>query len=1291
MASNILPLFWPLANSSKETRLNASASLISSLENFQQSYHPGKPKAGSSTGDQVEEEDDESEDEDDDEDDDDESGMEVDASDDEDGDEDGERDLEGARLDKQLSKDNADDIVYCVKRLVRGLASSRESSRLGFAVALTELLSRIPTVTARQIFSLVIRNSQYNKSMKGSDERDLMFARLFGITAIVQSKSLYASTSTKDDFRNVVEGLIWLGQGKAWMRESAWWTLVEAVQGLVSSEVEWKDAAFEELVEIIFEEKTWTQEKVALVLLLEDQLPQLDWKSHLAPTFKYTPLLNSHNLVTLGRVLKEASGEEDEGIAASTSGSWKPQLHFVWSIILDRYFPKATSSSSENTSEAPFQDFFRVVVDESLFSNTASSQRRYWGFQVFERALPLLPPSQMPLIFTPNFMRCWMNNLSSADRYLHKAALQIAKRVQDVIKENPKVGFTLLSQLVGKHGRQDFDKVTKTKTVESIMGSLNVDGVKEFVTYLQSIISGNAQENLDSSRIDERRLWALDQIQALCRNGSVPKDDNWVSSVLDFLLVHGFFLIRKTDKKSAIAALHAAPKPALSESTAAACRARFFSCLVELTTASVSQRATDESSKPTRQQGCDLSGKLWVRRAVETISALENDTKHVELVTDADEEIKVIRKGASATLTGLSKAKEDDKEVAKGVEILLSFFVLQTYDEVDDALDLLEDVNTAAQKIFDLPSTESSASSDDDEAAPIDALLDVLIALLDKGSSDLRNLANLVFGTVSSAFTESSMKLLNAQLEQSAASAAAEDGDDDDDEVEDEVDQEEGSDDDDEEEAESSEEEEDDDDDDNLAPVDPAFRQRVAEALQVAGMGVDENADDGSDDEQEEYWDDDQMMKVDEQLAEVFRQQATTTKRTDLKHLQIESLHFKNRILDFYDTYAKRQLTNPVVLEVVGALLRLVRASASSEGELANKAAGILRSRFNKPKDVPSSADVDVAAELLTQIHEMAQKAPSAEFSNLCSVCSLFVSRAIDASTDSSDKSSATESSPVVESYRKTLADFMTRKSSLVHPAFVLDFVKRFPLRAFGLHDDLTNYVQPGVGVNAYRQTQAYTMLQTLSQHLPVISKSGSVSSDEISTFVGKAAEQVYATLESAASTSTSTSTTKEGEKSTGAGAWNASRLKDVVKFALQLARSSKSIGVKWDLERVKVVGDTFANGEKTKEMKGVRSMWSQLESILGGGGNAKKDKKDKKGKGKVVAEEQGEEKMEVDGEKADVPSKSEKKVKKVKKTSTSETTNASTEKPAKKRKTEDGEIKSKKQKSKSAAPSTSS
>lgn len=90
-------------------------------------------------------------------------------------------------------------------------------------------------------------------------------------------------------------------------------------------------------------------------------------------------------------------------------------------------------------------------------------------------------------------MRCWMNNLSSQDRYLHKAAQQTARIVQDVVKAHPKVGFALLSRLVGKHGRMDFDKATKTKTVEGILASLDVKGVVEYVQYLQGIVVGGSE------------------------------------------------------------------------------------------------------------------------------------------------------------------------------------------------------------------------------------------------------------------------------------------------------------------------------------------------------------------------------------------------------------------------------------------------------------------------------------------------------------------------------------------------------------------------------------------------------------------------------------------------------------------------------------------------------------------------------------------------------------------------------------------------------------------------------
>jgi DNA polymerase phi len=158
-------------------------------------------------------------------------------------------------------------------------------------------------------------------------------------------------------------------------------------------------------------------------------------------------------------------------------------------------------------------------------------------------------------------------------------------------------------------------------------------------------------------------------------------------------------------------------------------------------------------------------------------------------------------------------------------------------------------------------------------------LLDVLVGLLDKQSNDLRALANVVFGLVSSAVTVTGIEHLIAQLEAAPGTSNEEEADEeaaDEEDDDDEDDEDEEADD-----SDSASEIEIEEDDD--AEVDPEFRRKIAEALQVSGMGIDgdddteDGSDDDSDEEDEDNWDDDQMLKVDEQLAEIFKQQAAAT------------------------------------------------------------------------------------------------------------------------------------------------------------------------------------------------------------------------------------------------------------------------------------------------------------------------------------------------------------------------------------------------------------------------------
>ena len=51
---------------------------------------------------------------------------------------------------------------------------------------------------------------------------------------------------------------------------------------------------------------------------------------------------------------------------------------------------------------------------------------------------------------------------------------------------------------------------------------------------------------------NSRRSWIIEQFTSLIKNGSIPKDDKWIQLVLDWLVVHGIFVVKKKSEKGAI-------------------------------------------------------------------------------------------------------------------------------------------------------------------------------------------------------------------------------------------------------------------------------------------------------------------------------------------------------------------------------------------------------------------------------------------------------------------------------------------------------------------------------------------------------------------------------------------------------------------------------------------------------------------------------------------------------------------------------------------------------------------
>lgn len=61
----------------------------------------------------------------------------------------------------------------------------------------------------------------------------------------------------------------------------------------------------------------------------------------------------------------------------------------------------------------------------------------------------------------------------------------------------------------------------------------------------------------------------------------------------------------------------------------------------------------DVTVQPNRQQGTDTTGQLWVAHILQTLSALQANKGHLELTSDADDEINEERKTATASITAI--------------------------------------------------------------------------------------------------------------------------------------------------------------------------------------------------------------------------------------------------------------------------------------------------------------------------------------------------------------------------------------------------------------------------------------------------------------------------------------------------------------------------------------------------------------------------------------------------------------------------------------------------------------
>ncbi|KAG2157394.1 DNA polymerase phi-domain-containing protein [Suillus clintonianus] len=1020
-----LSLFWNLSSASKKERISSTVKLVNSLEKFQGQHAP-KVSPGS------------------------------------------EDDEENVGSTDGLDVLNAHDVAYSIRRLIRGLASPRESSRLGFSVALTELLSRLDTVTSAQVISIIVDGSKIQGSMTGQEERDILFARLFGLATVIHSGLLVRQTplstspssatnsSSLESYKELVDHLLILAEKKSWLRECAWWTIGQAIDAVIKSSVSWKEEALASTLEVVYErdKDICTPEAVAITLKLQPAMPKHDWKTTLAPTFKNSDILAPANFASLGRILKETPGEDEW--QQSNTGTWKAQLHYVWNIIFDSLLPE---SEPGRRRSAVFQEFFRVVVDETLFGASSSPERKFWGFLVFKKALRRVDGADLPMLFTKNFMRSWINHLSQKDRHLHKISQDVVKDIQNFVQQNPDLGFTLILQLTGIHGSQQFDKLTRTKTVESILSKMDGDGIMK---YIQSLLEQMDESDNDIVAEENKKIWIADQFAALVRNGAIPKREDWIQLILNWFAVQGLYVVKRKSAKGLLAALHVTPSNLPSEDFRRICRGKLLGCLADLTPPPTASPKGDKAPK----EGTKVDDESWISKIFTVVNQLDKDSKHVTPLSEPSQEEQLLLQQAHKIIDNLRQVDGETREAAKGVELLLSASLLHrrcaNLDDNEPDAGTLETCLAAAATMFSTDNSskkrrKSQTISQPESPKPIDMLVDVLIGFLEKSTSYLRAVANKTFSCIASAATETTIDLIVAQLERrNPADLVA----DEEDEIESATS--EGSD----EDAESSDEDDESEfDDDDEAALE--LRMKIEDALKA--NGVEAAIGDTDEESDEELADDEQMMAIDEHLAEVFRSRSGDSKQSKNVNAQREATHFKNRVLDLVDIFTRKMPQSPHNLRLVLPLIELATKSGNDERQLSDKARGILNNRLAKLKDPLQEVDQEYAETILDELHIRARKAHSSDALATLSNCSLFICRV---STNTSREKS------VLRLYRESIVDFITRKASSLNITFFKDFITRYPALGWCLRDDILD--TSSKAINVYRKCQAFQLLNVI-------------------------------------------------------------------------------------------------------------------------------------------------------------------------------------------------------------------
>lgn len=713
--------------------------------------------------------------------------------------------------------------------------------------------------------------------------------------------------------------------------------------------------------------------------------------------------LSSKERITLAKVLRDNSSaqSEDGSLQSDKSGSAQTTPSFAWQVVFARLYQrhkpnKVSPSLHQKMKSSDFEKFWIEAVDNGLFAASASTERKAMGLQVVTLGIITAPVSLLHCIFTPNVMRCIINQRAEPDRYLHEAARVPLQQICLRGKADQEAISVMIGGLLSEHGTIDFDRMTKTKTVDELLTRCRVEsGGASLAVLANLVINPNADE---PSQAESRRRMLADMMLHMARKAQPEGKDSLQVSTNDatknapwvglFVTLCDFaYGGPSAGRESPPQEL---PSPPLSDATQEVFKARLMSSLNHV----LSTRLDEE---------------FLVPDTVVESAASADARSSTGLRTKADKQVLKVVSAAEARLKELHQLEKKDntKAAMRAFKALYSLSILQAYNGEPDIIPVLEDLDMAYK------SYQKSA-----DASVM--LVEILLSFISKPSSVYRKLAQQIFGAFTSQMDRdglnSMLDILEKKENLSGQQELFDQGDEAEEGAEDEsIDGEDGSDveimdvedasdvevdeasgadseDDSEEEVndDEEEEEEEEDDDDEANGEDAEFERKLADALRASGAAAGSDSDDSD-------MDDEQMMALEGHLTTIFKERKKqSNKKKDNKDAKENIVNFKNRVLDLLTIYAKQEHSNPLALDLILPMITLIKTTSSRQ--ISDKAFGLLQQYFaacNKSKKFPDLSTHAEALDLLEAVFADMRANASKLHSNACSRSSLFLAKII--------------------------------------------------------------------------------------------------------------------------------------------------------------------------------------------------------------------------------------------------------------------------------------------------------